>query len=230
MTTTSNAISACEVPQYSAHAPRKMPVRVGSSASRVHAAGNHVHLAAERRDPERVDDVATVQLELDRLADRQPDLVRELDLLPVRPEGSARATTTARRSPRSAGCPPAPARAARGTCEPVDQEARQHDRREDDAAAEDQPAVPSRVACVRRSDARNTPRARSRRARRQPRRRSSTRRATQSDQHPVLTARASTARRNIPPRSTPASSSNEGDGLRISMRQSATTAAAVPGS
>jgi hypothetical protein len=35
MTTTSKAISACEVPQYSAHTPRNVPVFVGVSARRV---------------------------------------------------------------------------------------------------------------------------------------------------------------------------------------------------
>ena len=41
----------------------------------VHAAGDHVHLAAERGNPEGMDDVGALQQELDALADRQPDLV-----------------------------------------------------------------------------------------------------------------------------------------------------------
>ena len=84
ITTTSNAISACDAPQYSAQAPRKMPGARRLEREARDAAGNHVHLAGERRHPERMDDVGALEAELDRLADRQADLVGELDRVAVR--------------------------------------------------------------------------------------------------------------------------------------------------
>ena len=51
----------------------------------VRAPRNHVDLAAEGRNPERVDDVGALQVKLHRLADRQADLVGELDASPLPP-------------------------------------------------------------------------------------------------------------------------------------------------
>ncbi len=114
-----------------------------------HASGDHVHLAPQRRDPERVNDVVTVEPELHRLPDRQPDLVREHDLLAVGPE--------------VAHAPP-PLLPGDGNLQAsfggagdrlgdhgqtVDQEGGQRDSGKHHAAAEDQPAIPARMPPTR---------------------------------------------------------------------------------
>jgi hypothetical protein len=62
-------------PQNSAHLPKYTP---GSSAhvEDVRLAGDHLQLAVQLRNPERVDDVGRLELEAHALADRDVDLVR----------------------------------------------------------------------------------------------------------------------------------------------------------
>src|SRR5918996_313001 len=47
-------------------------------------ARDHVHFAPERRNPEGVNDVRTVQSKLDRFTDRKPDFVRQHDFWSIR--------------------------------------------------------------------------------------------------------------------------------------------------
>ena len=57
---------------------------VGLQREAVRPSRDHVHLAAERRDPEGMDDVGAVEHELDPLADRHADLVGRHDILTAR--------------------------------------------------------------------------------------------------------------------------------------------------
>jgi hypothetical protein len=99
---------------------------------------DHVHLSSEGRDPERVDDVAALEPELDRLADRQPDLVRQID----GPTGGGEVADPP--PPLLAGhLDPEASLSRRGQeggqrGEPERQESTQGDRREDDARSHDE--------------------------------------------------------------------------------------------
>ena len=93
--------SACEAPQYSAQTPRKTPVRVGSSASRVTRPGI-MSILPPSDGIQNEWMTSGLSSGTRRLAHRQADLVGELergDLAAA--AGSARATTTARPRPRS---------------------------------------------------------------------------------------------------------------------------------
>ena len=67
MATAENAISACDVPQNSAQGAAEGSGLGGKQRKPVGAAGNHVHLAAECRYPERVDDVVAARANSTRL-------------------------------------------------------------------------------------------------------------------------------------------------------------------
>ena len=66
---------ACWSPQYSAHWPRKTPGWSASSHSVVQPARDEIDLALQLRDPQAVDDVVRQQVDGDRTADRNVNLV-----------------------------------------------------------------------------------------------------------------------------------------------------------